>query len=288
MNDTSGDAKLTSDTTTTHKYTTATTNYLFRNTSWFSESSHVTPPPDILIQPKDLCPAKERLAYLVVVNSATGHFDQRDVIRHTFIQKNVTPSFSHRVVFLLGKAGDELTARKIEKEAEQRGDILQGDFTDTYRNLTFKGVMWLNWVSFNCPRVQWVIKIDDDVVVNMSYVMEHVFREHRDAKHFIGGTLIRANSSRIRRTSDSNKRGHPGKWKVDSSQFRGLEYYPFHYCGGYFVVLTGDLVRPMTAASRSAPFFWIDDIFLFGLLPHIVGDVFFADLDRNIAKVKHG
>ena len=71
------------------------------------------------------------------------------------------------------------------------------------------------------------------------------------------------------------------KWKVDDSQFRGLEYYPFQYCHGFFVALSGDLISPMTRAVNNAPHFWIDDIFLFGLLPHMVGGVTFVDLERK-------
>ena len=160
-------------------------------------------------------------------------------------------------------------------------------FTEEYSKLTLKGVMWLNWVSANCPGVRWVIKIDDDVAVNVHYLVEYLTQEHGDTRHFIGGSLATGGDAKISRA------GSGSKWQVDDSQFPGLEHFPFTYSLGHFVVLSGDLVRPMAEAARSAPFFWLDDVFMFGLLPHVVGDVRFAELGersnlvfRSMAKVR--
>jgi hypothetical protein len=46
-----------------------------------------------------------------------------------------------RVVFLIGKPNNEIIQNIINKEAYQFKDILQGDFVDTYFNLTHK-VSW--------------------------------------------------------------------------------------------------------------------------------------------------
>ena len=74
----------------------------------------------------------------------------------------------------------------------------------------------------------------------------------------------------------------PGeKWFVEESQFPGLDYYPFEYCNGLFVTMTSDLIAPMLRAARTMPFFWIDDVYLFGLLPSVIGDVTIYGTELN-------
>ena len=66
---------------------------------------------------------------------------------------------------------------------------------------------------------------------------------------------------------------------MDDNQYPGLDIFPFDYCHGFFVIISADLIHHMALAARTAPFFWIDDIFLFGLLPHIIGDVTYVNLE---------
>jgi hypothetical protein len=51
-------------------------------------------------------------------------------------------------------------------ESETYGDIVQTAFEDTYRNLTYKAMSVLRWVSTYCPSVTYVLKADDDAIVN--------------------------------------------------------------------------------------------------------------------------
>ncbi len=57
--------------------------------------------------------------------------------------------------------------RNIRHEALRFGDMVQADFLDTYRNLTLKAVAWMSWVERYCPTVLNLVKVDDDVVVNV-------------------------------------------------------------------------------------------------------------------------
>lgn len=58
---------------------------------------------------------------------------------------------------------------KLEKESESFGDILQiGGLLDSNdRNNTLKMAGLLNWLHRFCPQVDYVLKVDDDVFVNM-------------------------------------------------------------------------------------------------------------------------
>ena len=55
----------------------------------------------------------------------------------------------------------------IEKEYRKHGDVIKVDISDTYNNLLLKSVSILNWVFKFCPRVDFLLKVDDDVYVNV-------------------------------------------------------------------------------------------------------------------------
>ena len=40
------------------------------------------------------------------------------------------------------------------------------DFLDSYQNLTFKAMSWMHWTTQNCHGVRWIVKTDDDILVN--------------------------------------------------------------------------------------------------------------------------
>ncbi|NWI21742.1 B3GT4 galactosyltransferase, partial [Crypturellus soui] len=59
-------------------------------------------------------------------------------------------------------------------EAAAHGDLLQGPFADTYRNLTRKTLLLLAWAAARCPGARYVLKADDDVYVNVPALLAHV------------------------------------------------------------------------------------------------------------------
>jgi beta-1,3-galactosyltransferase 1 len=59
-----------------------------------------------------------------------------------------------------------LQGRLTAEAAENGGDTLLEDFSDTYLNLTLKTTFMLKWAATACPRVKYVFKLDDDVYVN--------------------------------------------------------------------------------------------------------------------------
>ena len=61
-----------------------------------------------------------------------------------------------------GKGEDEALQKQIYKESEKYEDIIQGDFLDTYNNLSYKAVMGSVWVSEFCEQAEFVVKADDD------------------------------------------------------------------------------------------------------------------------------
>ncbi|NXX72580.1 B3GT4 galactosyltransferase, partial [Spizella passerina] len=74
----------------------------------------------------------------------------------------------------LGTPGDPREQRELLAESRQHGDILQGDFADSYANLTRKTLLLLRWARACCAAAPFLLKADDDVFVNVPAVATYL------------------------------------------------------------------------------------------------------------------
>ena len=108
----------------------------------------------------------------IAVNSAPGNFDKRNSIRQTW-RKHIPIVEAQGLMglsgfaFILGLTKDNVTQTKIDEENNENGDIIQIEMSDFYWNLSFKVAGLLNWLYRNCAKVDFVLKTDDDVYVNV-------------------------------------------------------------------------------------------------------------------------
>ncbi|KAK3107271.1 hypothetical protein FSP39_010813 [Pinctada imbricata] len=160
-------------------------------------------------------------------------------------------------------------------ENQEYGDIIQGDFIDTYRNLSNKGIMGFRWISENCRNAEIVLKIDDDAFINLFKLFEDLVQLKR-RKKYIYCNRSPGNTNPIERDTRS-------KWSVHADQFRGFKSFPHMYCSGVAVFLSTDLIPALVQAAWSSPFFWIDDIYLFGILPSKVPGAVHGSFYKNFS-----
>ena len=135
--------------------------------------------------------------------------------------------------------------------------------------------MGLRWLTLNCPNAKAVLNIDDDVFVNIFRVVK------------VWLPLISQNPNQFLcahhpKVTERIIRKGGGKWEVDDTLFPGLDYFPFDACSGFFVLYSGQLAKRMLAAARVTPFFWIDDFYMYGLLPVTLGGADFQEIDYQI------
>ena len=171
---------------------------------------------------------------------------------------------------------DRVFAEQFKKENDAFGDIIQGPFVDSYRNLTLKGVMGLRWMSLHCRKVKAVVHIDDDVFFNIFWFVLYWLPRigsQPSYQHVIGCSHIPKGKKKIERTES--------RWIVDESEFRNQTHYPLDHCLGIFTVMSGHMIQPLLAAARVNPTFWVDDVYLYGMLPHTVGGVTFHRTEMN-------
>ena len=155
----------------------------------------------------------------------------------------------------------------LRLEHERYGDIVQGSFIDSYKNLTYKALSALKYISDNCPRVPYVLKTDDDVFVNVFSFARHLVRltyqnqrtrtkvTNERPGYFLSCLLW----YRMKVVRDQNS-----KWFVPKHVWQ-QEYFP-PYCSGAAYIFSGPTAQALYNASIYTPFFWIDDLYITGIL----------------------
>ena len=114
----------------------------------------------------------ENRSLFVAVISAPDHFKKRNLIRRMW-PKHFTNQTNNKLLdvkgfsFVIGLTNDSEVQQNITEESERYGDILQIDVQDNYRNLSMKVAGLMNWVNAHCSQIDFMLKVDDDVYVNV-------------------------------------------------------------------------------------------------------------------------
>ncbi|KAH8322148.1 hypothetical protein KR059_005744 [Drosophila kikkawai] len=206
---------------------------------------------------------------LVLIHSAIDNAEKRKLIRGTWANRTYINQTPLRVMFLVGAVSDKYVPswqKYIEWENKYYGDMIQGNFLDAYRNMTYKHVMALKWFTENCAHAQLLVKVDDDVFVNtpqlVRYMEDPTFPEH--------ALLAQPDLLLCRLVKESRvKRSYRSKWRVTYKEYPH-RFYP-HYCPGMAIVYASDVVRRLYKAAQKAKYFWVDDVLVTGILAEETG-----------------
>ncbi len=85
---------------------------------------------------------------------------------------------------MVGKRNDKVQ-QDLMWEMKEHHDILQGAFDDKYENLPIKHTFGLKWVAAQCSHVKYLLKADDDIVMNLPY-LQKVLQERDLVRTMIG------------------------------------------------------------------------------------------------------
>lgn len=194
----------------------------------------------VLNQP-GLC-ADRRPTLVAVVPVVPGDRTSRDAIRRTWGGAGALLT-----VFFVGLSvggADDLSA-----ESREHGDVIQMDFVDSYRNLTVKTLMIMNWVATHCAQASFAMKVDADIFVNVFYLME-LLRTY-PTRGFITGSVIR--DGRPRRDRES-------KWFLSEDVYPDTYFPPYVSGAGY--VFSTDVAEKVSLASRHVPAVPLEDVYV--------------------------
>lgn len=163
-------------------------------------------------------------------------------------------------IFLLGKLDERgeikssVSQAAINDESRKFNDILQGNFLEAYRNLTYKHVMGLKWIVDNCDENSYIMKMDDDIVINLYEILNVI--KHRNINNSIAGHVLE---------NMKPKREPANKWFVTEDEF-APNFYPKFVSGWLYVTTYSVALKLLENLQFTSKYFWIDDVFITGIL----------------------
>ncbi len=217
-----------------------------------------------LINNEDLCTSRQHVSLLVFAYTAPKDFEGRELIRRTWGSPKLLARLGAVMVFPLGYSRSDILSDQINRESELYGDIVQANFMDSYKNLSYKGILMFKWARTYCRRAKFLLKVDIDVFVNIKAVVPFLMSKYAEETRFMGCKVHW-------RSSVMRPGAWCGKWCVPDSEYRGKFYPP--YCWGSFYVISGDLLTALEAAIPKVPVWWIADVYLTGIIPRMVGNI---------------
>ena len=217
------------------------------------------------------CRHFQNIDLLVAAISTISNRVQRNQIRQSWNGANKTGTYWHlcnntemcywmkervKIVFIVGLTTNLLLQKQLDAEQNQHGDIIQGTFLDHYRNLTLKSLLMIHWWKTYCPSAQFLLKIDDNVYLNLSIMLETIASVNRNSyRHgFIAGYTVAVHPVNRRKSS---------KFYVPQWQYKNFNY-PGHVAGPAYVI-SREAVEFLWKASVKIPKIHIEDIYLTGL-----------------------
>ncbi len=155
-------------------------------------------------------------------------------------------------------------------EQDRYGDLVQENYIDSYRNLTHKAVSALKYISLHCSQVTYVLKTDDDVFVQI-FALLHYLVGISGNSSIQNGMII---TPRYKHQEDfisclvwhkmQVDRNPGSKWFVPDTIWNETYFPP--YCSGAAFLTSGRTVKKLFQKASQTLFFWIDDVYVTGIL----------------------
>ncbi|KAH9504842.1 Beta-1,3-galactosyltransferase 1 [Bulinus truncatus] len=207
--------------------------------------------------PAHIC--HDNLIFIIYIHSSPVNFKKRQAVRQTWGHPRVLSLYNARLVFILGSGYDQSIQGIVDLEALTYGDIVQEDFIDSYRNLTYKGIAALKWAGTYCTNSEFVLKTDDDILIDIVSFIDDLYTNILPKRKSRTDLILCNLWTRMKVIRDPKS-----KWFISKEEFPG-EYFPA-YCSGSAFLISSELAPRLFKAALATPFFWVDDFYVTGLL----------------------
>jgi hypothetical protein len=155
-----------------------------------------------------------KFTFITFVVIAPDRFQKRKLIRSTYGRKNS----NFRIVFTVGKSKNETVNKLIVEEFLIHKDVIQiNNFFDSYSNLTVKIMKSFKWISKYCTNSKYILRINDDVVVNTNALVNYFESLNNTYNSMFGFAYYNA---RVFRNKDS-------KFYISELQYNKSTYCPY-------------------------------------------------------------
>lgn len=190
------------------------------------------------------------------LNHNTRARDKKIIFRHLFVLGQTLINSTN------GSSAGKSSS--LIQEQEVFGDLIQGNFVDSYFNISVKSVYILNWVQKYCKSAAMLVKLDDDITLNVTTLLKMLTKLASSSNManrvpFIYG-YVRMNNPVIR-----DKVDRWGKYYVPYSLYPNPDkYYPPHVDGFNYIMSASAVDRILLAASKIHSY-GIDDTYITGV-----------------------
>ncbi|XP_014769121.1 beta-1,3-galactosyltransferase 1 [Octopus bimaculoides] len=195
---------------------------------------------------------------VVIVCSHPERLEYRQAIRETW---GSSRGQEFHVLFLTGKHEDPYWNALMDKENALHGDILQVDVIDSYRNLSLKVIGGLCWITDSFQSIDYVMKTDDDVYINVWYLLKLLREKVISQRQILGALSIMS----------PVKRDLRDPWGVRFSEFAPKTYPPYVSGGAYVMSQKAGKKLCVEKWKRQSPFIHLEDVYVTGILAQATG-----------------
>ncbi|XP_035260185.1 beta-1,3-galactosyltransferase 1-like [Anguilla anguilla] len=211
----------------------------------------------ILDQP-DKCQGLDPFLVLMVP-VAPWNREARDAVRATWGNQSLVSGVTIRRLFILGLADRTGLQEELFRESSEHHDLLQGDFLDSYRNLTIKTMLMMEWLVAHCPNAAYAAKVDTDMFLNMKLLIRLLDPHASRPKHnYITGAII---------TGGVVRRDKGSRWYMPPEVYPNPTY-PLYISGNAYA-FSMDLPGKILEASRVVKPIYLEDVYLGMCLEHL-------------------
>jgi hypothetical protein len=194
------------------------------------------------------------LTSLIFVSSRVDAFKQRNAIRKTWAKNMNLENSKTKILFVLGSSESYSVQNRVIKEDDKHNDLIQWEFIDSYYNCTLKAIGILRWTLFYCKNVKFIMKTDEDILVN-TLMLKKFFADLINSKNTIYGRI--AKGWEPIRTPKS-------KWYLN------YETYPQSILPDFMVgpnIISSDSIHPIyEEILNSLPALAFDDVYITGVI----------------------
>ncbi|CAF3318569.1 unnamed protein product [Rotaria socialis] len=205
---------------------------------------------------------KKTLLFAILSRASNVHI--REAIRLTWGARRTYNDIEVRLTFLVGV--DDGMIKQIEIEQLLHHDVVQVNLPENYPVVSYKELAAICWSKYNCPGIQYVFKVDEDIHLNTPLLT-------RIISGFIQNETIAQTPTMFGWFRHKSRVDRKGRYLVTEEEYPGFYYPPYTFGIGYL----------LTKAGR-------DNLCIYGQRPHPVtrvGDAYITGILRDHAMVQY-
>ncbi|CAK8698672.1 beta-1,3-galactosyltransferase 5-like isoform X2 [Clavelina lepadiformis] len=208
------------------------------------------PETDVSTDTASVC-KKPSIFLLALIFSEEPMTSLRNLIRQTWCKlKTYSQNRQVTCLFVVGQSPrGEPFSNETLKESQHHHDVLLTSLLDDIRNSTRKLLTGLKWIKSNCPNVRYVLRTEDDVIINMHQLVENTLPGLPSEK-FVGGLV----------TIDRPVRVPYSQYYVSVKEYPFPQFPP--KCDSRAYLISGDVVQDIVKSSKTSGIIALDDVYM--------------------------